>query len=303
MSMARSSNLPALLWVALSGLERAHVDLGAGIQGMPSLKEWSNLLRVLDDDGIDRTELPRLLRLSTRATRTEIGVVARKGWAREISAARGRATVQLTARGSEVAARWDPVRASAEIQWQHSIGAGAGTIALLRAALESLVALLPLEHPHYPAGYGAADARITGGHGQDWKAVPREAGDGVSALPLSALVSQSLVAFAMAYEEMSGVALSLTATVIRRVPPEGRSATALGSRAGLSALERHCLVRSSNDENGTIVRLTAKGREIASAYDEAVHGVEQQWRDAFGDTRVTNLRRALEDVHRPESAR
>jgi len=57
----------------------------------------------------------------------------------------------------------------------------------LRNSLEEVVAAIPLEHPHYPASYAAADASITGGNGLDWKAVSRGDGDTVSSLPRSAL--------------------------------------------------------------------------------------------------------------------
>ena len=83
--------------------------------------------------------------------------------------------------------------------WQAKVGPEVAS--QLRASLESLVAAFPLEHPHYPASYGLADASITGGNGVDWKPVRRTGGDPVANLPLSALVSQALVAFAMEYEE------------------------------------------------------------------------------------------------------
>ena len=57
--------------------------------------------------------------------------------------------------------------------------------------------------------------------------MPREGGDTVSHLPLSALVSEALVAFAMDYEEESPVALSLSTTnaSLRRGGRCGRLAT------------------------------------------------------------------------------
>jgi hypothetical protein len=159
-----------------------------------------------------------------------------------------------------------------------------------------LVAALPLEHPHYPASYGAADASITGGKGQDWQPVLRGNGDTVSELPLSALVSQALVAFAMNYEEESPIALSLSGTVIRLIPPEGRTLRGLGHSAGISALVRHGFLRVSGNAGGEIVHMTPKGHAVSCAYHGRIWAVETRWRNAFGDVSITLLRRVLEEA-------
>jgi len=207
---------------------------------------------------------------------------------------RGQATLRLSARGSDIAARWVPLQHAAEERWRAKVGVD--RTARLRGALESTVSALPLEHPHYPASYGAADASITGGDGQDWKPVPREGGDTVSQLPLSALISEALVAFAMDYEEKSPVALSLSATVIKRIPPQGRPLREIGNPVGISALERHGFVRVVGDKGSETATLTPKGHAVSEAYRERVREVESDWRDRFGDETVTSLRRALADV-------
>jgi hypothetical protein len=176
-----SDTLPSLLWAALDGLERAYVDEGAG--RMPSLEQWANLLRVLDDRGVRYRELPALLRLSKRAVRSRLSSAIRNGWVEELKSGRDQATVRLTVFGFDVGARWKPLQDSAEDRWREKVGAD--RTSRLRPSLEELVAMMPLEHPHYPASYGAAD----GGNGQDWKGVPRKNGDTVSHLPLSALIS------------------------------------------------------------------------------------------------------------------
>jgi hypothetical protein len=191
--------------------------------------------------------------LSKRAVRSRVSLAARHGLVEELKASRGGGIVRLTLRGSDVAARWKALQQAAEERWQATVGTH-WSGKLLRASLEDLVAALPLEHPHYPASYGAADASITGGNGEDWKAVPRVDGDTVSDLPLSALISESLVAFAMQYEEQSPVALSLSTDVIRRIPVGGRPRRELATSPGVSALIRHGFVRVSG----------ASGKEIAS---------------------------------------
>ncbi len=260
---------------------------------MPSLDLWANLLRALDNAATDRRELPVILRLSKRALRSRVSTAARHGWVEELQSGRGQVKVRLSVRGSGVTTRWKSLQGSAEERWRAEIGTNRTD--RLRASLEQLVAALPLEHPHYPASYGVADASITGGNGQDWQPVPRGNGDTVSDLPLSALVSQALVAFAMNYEEKSPVALSLSGTVIRLIPPEGRPMQGLGDSAGMSALLRHGFLRMSGNA-GEIVHLTPKGLAVSCAYDGRLQAVETEWRNEFGDVSITLLRRALEEV-------
>jgi hypothetical protein len=286
--------LPSLLWAVQGALERAYINEGAGDDGMPSLDLWANLLRALDNGGTDRRELPAILRLSKRALRSRVSTAARHGWVGELQSGRGQAKVRLTARGSGVTSRWKSLQGSAEERWR--TGIGVNRTDRLRTSLEQLVAALPLEHPHYPASYGAADASITGGKGQDWQPVLRGNGDTVSDLPLSALVSQALVAFAISYEEKSPVALSLSGTVIRLIPPAGRPLLGLGDSAGISALVRHGFLRLSGNAGGDIVHLTPKGLAVSGAYDGRIQAVETEWRHEFGDVSVTLLRRALEEV-------
>ncbi len=126
--------------------------------------------------------------------------------------------------------------------------------------------------------------------------MPRGSGDTVSDLPLSALVSQTLVAFAISYEEMSPVAFSLSRTVIRLIPPEGRTLEGLGDSAGRSALVRHGFLRVSGSAGTETVHLTAKGLAVSCAYDGRMRAVETGWRNVFGDAPITLLRRALEEV-------
>ncbi|MGH9526246.1 MAG: hypothetical protein ACRD2F_06200 [Terriglobales bacterium] len=126
--------------------------------------------------------------------------------------------------------------------------------------------------------------------------MPRQAGENLAQLPDSALLAQVLAAFAVSYEEKSPVALSLSASVIRHIPPEGRPRQGLGSPAGVAALHRHGFVRVSGGPGSEILCLTPKGVAVSAAYEERIRGVEREWRGAFGDKPVGALRRALEDV-------
>ena len=274
-------DLPSLLWANLTALEQIYQEHGAGSQGMPNLDLWANLLRALDPAGCEHRDLPRVLRLSKRAVRTRLAWAVRHGLAENL-----KPVVRLMASGADIAARWKPLQTAADDEWRTKAGGG------LRACLEEVVSRLPLEHPHYPASYGPADASITGGNGADWRPVPRTPGDTVSFLPLSALLSQAIVAFAMEYEKRSRCPFSLAAGVILRVTPEGRPVLGLRHSIGISALARHGFVRLC----GEMISLTPAGSAVFATHDERVRAVEAEWEHAFGSGPVAALRHALEAI-------
>jgi len=53
-----------------------------------------------------------------------------------------------------------------EQRWRERLGDD--LMQTLRVSLAALVGEFDLELPHYPAGYGPADMRITGGDGYGW---------------------------------------------------------------------------------------------------------------------------------------
>jgi DNA-binding MarR family transcriptional regulator len=291
--MVEGSALPTLLWAVLKMLERAYAEEGSLGPKMPSLDLWANLLRGLNEAGIDIRELPRILRLSKRAVRSRVATAVRHGWVERVKSGRGQAMLRLTPSGSEAAAQWKSLQEAAEKCWRTNVGVRADQ---LRTCLEHIVSRLLLEHPHYPASYGAADASITGGDGQDWKGVPRVRGSDLSKLPLSALLSQALVAFAIEYEKKSPVALSLSTAVIKRIPANGRTLRELGNSVGISALVRHGFLRLSDGATTAVVFLTSRGLTVSKAYDEKVQAVEREWRHRFGSENVRKLRELLEEL-------
>jgi hypothetical protein len=292
--MAAPRTLPSLLRLSLSRLESVYVVQGAGRAGMPSVDLWANLLRVLDRGGADRRELPALTRLSKRAVRSRVSAAARHGWAEELTSGRGQAAIRLTSQGADAAARWELLQQGAERQWQEQVGSGPA--AALRALLTSVVADLPLEHPHYPASYGAADASISGGPGQDWKPVPRRSRETADGLTACALLSQSLVAFALEYERLSAVALPVVSAIFQRVPPQGIAVRDLGASVHLSAMQRHGFVRVAGADGDAAVFLTSKGRTVSDAHASRVEAVDQAWRSRSGSETVSSLQQVLETI-------
>ena len=152
---------------------------------------------------------------------------------------------------------------------------------------------LPLEYSHYPCGYGAADWRITGGLGVDWKPVRRNATvDTVRGLPLLALLSQALVGFAAEYESrvLSAmvVGVYLDACFVHgslplvEVPP-----VLMITGNGKSSLERHGAVQVDRSKR---VTLTPLGRWLRDTYRPTVEAIESSWEAA------APLRAALERI-------
>jgi hypothetical protein len=226
--------------------------------------------------------------------RTRLSTARRHGWIEEQKLGRGRTAVRLTARGLDVATRWKTLAVAAEADWRKQ--AGGNDSDRLRDSLQELVAALPLEHPHYPAGYGPADASITGGNGVDWKPVPRSSRDSVSDLSLAALISQLLVAFAIDYEQKSPVALSLSMSIVMRIPADGRPLRGMGHSAGVSALVRHGFLRLGDAQGETRVHLTPRGNAVQAAHEKRIQEVETEWSHRFGAESIASLRLSLENV-------
>ncbi len=289
--MTVSPPLPLALHSVLRGLEHTYVQEGAAKPDVPSIDLWANLLRAVNSTGIDRRELPAVLRLSNRAVRTRVSTAVRHGWVEHLKGGRRGGFLRLTSRGSETAVRWKALQDAAEHRWKEKLGFQVSH--KLRASLEHLVAAFPLEHPHYPASYGAADATITGGYGVDWTPVYRTEGSSVMHIPFLALLSQTLVAFAMQYEEMSYVAFFLSTNVIRQIPAEGLPLRELVRSPGVSALVRHGFIRITSVRGRESAFLTARGLEEQRSYEKRIQTVESIWRKQFGEERITALNSAL----------
>jgi hypothetical protein len=155
----------------------------------------------------------------------------------------------------------------------------------------------------------AGGALYVAATGQDWKRVLRAEGDTVTTLPLSALLSQALMAFTLDYEGSGGLSLAATANVVRHMDDEGVE-VALRPRRGneqgppvpahpmLSTLERHgyAAVEAHPDPRTGRFRLTEKGRRVRDAYETVLAAVEQRWERRYGASVVHGVRTSLEAV-------
>jgi hypothetical protein len=301
----RLLSMNALLSQALLAVTHEYEQRGAGSDSLPSLAVWSNVLRPVGG-GIDLRELPAEARLSKRAIRAAVGAAEKRGWLVKEGNTLRPSPVGEVARG-----RWP----SLDTEVDAAIGSD------LAPPLRALVRQLYLEWPHYPSGYGPADHSITGGiytagggqidskvptHAADWAPVLRHdvEGSSVAGLPLSALLSQALVAFAADFEELWIGGLHLAATVLRLLPDEGLPISELPMLSrlkgdGKSVLERHGYIeirRHADEPKARVAVPTARGRNTRDQYEPTVGRVEARWGPKYGAEVVAELRAALESL-------
>ncbi len=124
--------LNVLLSHALLDLTRSCESAGA-----EEVVLWSNLLRVVGDDGIDRKALPLHARLSKCAVKPMVDGMVRHGWASDDGG-----VVRLTDVARRARDEWGAAIVQAEATWPGA--------ASLRAPLEAFVSHLPLEHSPLP---------------------------------------------------------------------------------------------------------------------------------------------------------
>jgi DNA-binding MarR family transcriptional regulator len=130
----------------------------------------------------------------------------------------------------------------------------------------------------------------------------------VADLPLWALLSKVLLAFAVDYEREPGPSLAISANVLRVLTPGGVRTADIATLAGISSesvamamgvLTKAGLVTEGPDPAGgrfKFTRLTARGVTARDDYPALAADIEAHWRTRFGPNRVTTLRAALEPL-------
>jgi methyltransferase (TIGR00027 family) len=297
-----------------------------------SLAMWASSLRLVPDDGITVAEL-------RRAARTGSNLAGLRRWGYltfDPEPARGKqpdrdAVIRLTVNGRRARDGWAPVGALIEERWRERFGTEA--VSGLRSALEAVVARLPAGLPDsLPIlGYGlfsrgSAEALPEAGASPEASApsletsAPTPQAGAVSpeapwpeaaGLPLWALLSRALLAFAAEYEAMSPVSLAICGNVLRVLRQDGVRSRDIPDLAGVSKeavamamgiLVKRGLAIEGRDPAGgrwRIARLTPRGAFAQAAYHELAADVEDAWRERFaagppGAPAVTTLRAALE---------
>lgn len=290
---------------------------GAGGPWLVSLVMWENCLRYLTSDGITVAELARAAR-----TATNLDGMRRWGYVRidppPPRKPGPRSVLYPTPAGLAAQQLWRPVLAEVESRWDERFGAD--TVDGLRAALRAVAARLPdglpdclpiLGHGLYTRGRGPGDDQF-----------PRP-GDGDSPgtaraleadLPLPALLSRVLVAFAVEFERESATSLAISANVLRVLGDDWTPVRDLPALAGVSkesvSMATNFLAKNGQAETGPLpppgrgqrIRPTSSGRRSRDQYGPLTAAIEDRWRARWGDALINDLRAHLEHLASPAEA-
>ena len=289
--------------------ERRFAAAGGGARSA-SLVMWSNLLRFVGD-GIAVSELPAAAGLEKPRVLSMLGGLERwryvtvgptskskrEGW----GSGRGIRSdwiVRLTPAGRKAAALWPPLFGEIERRWEERFGADA--IGELRSSLSTIVDRIDVELPEYLPIVGSADGMAAGLSPPDRQATSDPP------LPLTALLSQVLLAYTLDFERESELSLPLSANVVRVLGEKGELVRELPRTAGISkeAIAMALTVLTKNGYatvEGTTaatkrVRLTAKGRKVQAGQEELHARVEKAWTRRFGADEVRRLRSLLQGL-------
>jgi len=266
-----------------------------GTPWLVSLAMYANFLRFVDDAGIPAPELLARTRLSQERFNFYRARLGRWWGYLQVGSD---AIVRPTAAGSRARAIWAELFDVIEARWRTRFGAA--DVDRLKTALRSLVARCDRALPDYLPilGYGLfSEADVTGG-------VEHE----VDALPLPALLSKVLLAFALDFERQSELSLAICANVLRLLDAEGAAVRALPALAGVSK-EAMTMALGYLEKRGAITietgdaekphkmaRLTAPGRRALAAYRERLSLIEERWRAGYGEAVLRELRESLERI-------
>ena len=261
---------------------------------------WANFMRFVGD-GLTVAELPDATGIPRARTLSTLGGMERWRYVsvgpnsetRRDGSGSGRGlradwVVRPTAAGRAAAAIWRPLADEIEERWVERFGAAA--VGELRLSLEPIARRSELALPEYIPIVGGAS----------WTVVDAVSGGtrgDASQAPLSALLSRALLAYALEFEREAGLALPLSANVVRVLDERGMNVRDVALRGGISKeavamattfLAKHGYVAKEEK----VIRLTATGSE-AQTRAESRHGeIDARWPAQAGD----RLRAALTDL-------
>jgi len=284
---------------------------GASGPWLVSLVMWENCLRYLTGDGITVADLARAAR-----TPTNLDGMRRWGYIRvdppPPRKPGPRSILYPTPAALAAQQVWRQTLTEVESRWRSRFGPA--EVDGLRDSLRALAAQLPpslpdalpiLGHGLYTRGRGPGDDQFPGLRAPEM-AVDDGAGSAVDDLPLPALLSRVLVAFAVEYERESATSLAISADVLRVLGDGWTPVRDLPSLGGVSkeavSMATGFLVRNGRAETGPVpapgrgqrIRLTPAGRRARDRYGPLTAAIEDRWRARWGDALIAGLRTRLE---------
>ncbi len=270
-----------------------------------SLAMWSNCMRFVGEEGVTVRELERLARTKTNLNGMERWgyiVVAPDPADRRPKPPHSDWLIRPTPAGRKAQEVCQPLFVVIEKRWQERFGND--VIDHLRRSLSAVVAKIDIELPDcLPIlGYGLRSI--------DSEYKQRSAGepDSAASLPLSALLSKVLLAYAIDFERAAEVSLAISANVLRVVDETGTrvaglplltgaSKEAIGTSVGYLQRHGYAVIESlPAPGRGKLVRLNAKGLHARETYLRLLGEIEPRWQKSFGKETIRNLRHSLEKL-------
>lgn len=277
---------------------------------LTSLVMWSNLMRFVDEKGIRVSELQNkggnlagMLRWGYVIAKPDPDDSRTALSAPSAGKPRGDWLVRPTAKGKKAQEVWRSLFGAIEKRWETRFGKA--EFSKLRESLRALVGQFDLELPEYlpVLGYGLwaklppGDTRAGSDRAED---------DALSRLPLSALLSKVLLAFAIEIDHESDLSIAISANVLRILSEKavpirdlprlsGVSKEAIKVSLGFLQKGRYIAVEPNPEgSRGKSVRLTSKGLLAQRAYHRLIADIEGRWHARYGKDRIRDLRESLE---------
>ena len=282
-------------------------DPGDGVPALwlASLAMWETCMRYVTAEPITVGDLEARARTGTNLDgMRRWGYITIDGTARKVHKTRPgpAAVLRATAVGLRAREIWRPLPEFIEQRWRERLGAD--QLSRLRDPLTSMVSRLDPGLPDCLPILGAA----LRSQGPDPRLPPRPDGTAPKALPLSALLSRVLLAFALEYEREAGLSLAVAANVLRVLGSEGTRLRELPALTGTSTesvrwalgiLTRGDLAAEEPDpaaSRGKVARLTPRGLDAQHLYHELTETIERRWNDHFTPGVTGALRTSLEPL-------
>jgi methyltransferase (TIGR00027 family) len=274
---------------------------GTGGPWLTSLAMWENCLRFLDRP-LTVAELTRLARTGTNLDgMRRWGYLTIDGSAKAARTGAGRlkhtgpgAVLRATAAGQRSREIWAPLPALIEDRWRERHGAAA--IGQLRDSLQVIAGQLDPGLPDCLPILGPGLFGRTLDPAPPPPEVTREV------LPLNALLSRALLAFATEFERDWDLSLAVSANVLRVLTTEGVKLRDLPALTGVAkesigvamgVLQRMRIAEPVADGRWKAARLTAKGAGAQRSCQERLANCERRWSGALDAAAVRTVREVL----------
>lgn len=272
---------------------------------LTSMAMWSNLMRLVPEEGATVGELCKRLRM----VKLPLKGMQRWGYIRvapdpkdpRAGLRKADWMIWSTAKGRMAQQVWRPLAGIVEERWLERFGKD--EIATLRKSLLKLVGLIGLSLPEFMpiVGYGL------------FSEIPKDLArsledEDAADAPLSALLSKALLAFTLEFESEGVISLPVYANVMRILEVACIRLGELPRLSGVSKEGIHMALTflkargfavvepAPSGARGQVARLTPKGKAAKAAHRQLLQTIEERWKRRFGAEMIGDVRAGLEKL-------